>query len=53
MLGTLLTVIYSCRFRLGVLGGFSKREAFRGERDSRLVILFGMFVLVIPSVIGG
>jgi len=53
MLGTLLTVLYSCRFALGVLGGYSKREAFRGERDRSVLILLGMSVLVIPSIVGG
>lgn len=48
-----MTVAYSCRFRLGVLGGYTKREAFRGERDGRVVIILGMLVLVVPSVIGG
>ena len=53
MLGTLLTVLYSCRFALGVLGGYSKREAFRGERDRSVLILLGISVLVIPSIVGG
>jgi len=53
MLGTLLTVLYSCRFALGVIGAYSKREVFRGERDRRVVILLGMSVLIIPSVVGG
>jgi len=53
IVGTLLTVLYSCRFRVGVLGLYSKREVFRGERDARVVMLLGIIVLIIPSIIGG
>ena len=53
IIGTFLTVLYSCRFRLGVLVRHSKREAFSGEGDRRVTIAMGMAVLIIPSVIGG
>ena len=45
MLGTLLTVAYSCRFTLGVLGRFSRREPFSGEADGRKNMIKGMLIL--------
>lgn len=51
--GTMLTVLYSCRFIKGLGGAPTQREAFRGEVDTDLRILAGMRILIIPSVIGG
>jgi len=53
MLGTLLTVAYSCRFTLGVLGRFSRREPFSGEADGRKNMIKGMLILWMPSILGG
>lgn len=52
-LGTILTVAYSCRFILGLGQSARQREAFRAEVDTDLRIIFGMRVLIIPSIMGG
>ena len=53
MLGVALTVAYSSRFTLSLLGRFSRRESFRGESDTRVTIMWGMGLLWIPSILGG
>ena len=52
-LGTGLTVIYSVRLSLGVFMVKARREAFSQEVDIPNLILFGMGVLLIPSIAGG
>lgn len=52
-LGTGLTVIYSVRLSLGVFGVKSRREVFSQEAEIPNLILFGIGVLLIPSIAGG
>lgn len=50
---TLLTVAYSCRFAIMIFLVRGKRDAFRIERDTDNTILFGISILMIPSIMGG
>ena len=53
MLATLLTIAYSCRFALMIFLSAAKRESFSSEADTDLTILFGIRILIIPSIMGG
>jgi len=53
LLGTGLTVIYSVRLSLGILGVKSGREVLSQESEMPNLIILGMGVLIIPSVLGG
>lgn len=53
ILGTGLTVIYSCRLVSVLMVSFSRREALSLEGDVDKFIGLGMGTLIIPSVLGG
>lgn len=51
--GTMLTVIYSCRFMKSLRATASQRESRSAETDTDFRIGLGIIVLVLPSVMGG
>lgn len=53
IVATLLTMAYSCRFALMLFLSRRKREPFRIEADTDKTMLFGMRILIVPSIIGG
>lgn len=53
ILGTRLTVIYSCRLVSVLMVSFSRREALSLEGDVDKFIGLGIGILIAPSVLGG